>query len=98
MECGDWREILSAGLDVEVSAERMTAAGTHTGTCSACADWLSAATVLRRAIRDSPEPAPESAERLLRVLRGTVPDIDTDSTAVGVRGVNGGSDDASGLD
>ncbi|MDG4795836.1 zf-HC2 domain-containing protein [Micromonospora sp. WMMD1082] len=50
MGCEQWREILSAQLDGEATADEQHTAGLHLETCAGCRAWLdSAATVTRRA-------------------------------------------------
>jgi predicted anti-sigma-YlaC factor YlaD len=50
MACEQWREILSAQLDGEATADEQRTVATHLETCAGCRAWLdSAATVTRRA-------------------------------------------------
>ncbi|GIJ23540.1 zf-HC2 domain-containing protein [Micromonospora lutea] len=50
MRCEQWREILSAQLDGEVTEDEQRRVGVHLETCAGCRAWLdSAATVTRRA-------------------------------------------------
>ncbi|WP_243710430.1 zf-HC2 domain-containing protein [Micromonospora sp. KC213] len=51
LRCEGWREILSAHLDAEASAEEAGAAQRHLDACLECRRWLEAAAVVNRRIR-----------------------------------------------
>ncbi|WBB56245.1 zf-HC2 domain-containing protein [Verrucosispora sp. WMMD573] len=66
MRCEQWREILSAQLDGEVTADEQRRAGGHLETCAGCRTWLdSAAKVTRRARTQVVTPLPDLTEAIL---------------------------------
>ncbi|MBQ1025252.1 zf-HC2 domain-containing protein [Micromonospora sp. C95] len=66
MRCEQWREILSAQLDGEVTADEQRRAGGHLETCAGCRTWLdSAARVTRRARTRVVTAQPDLTEAIL---------------------------------
>ncbi|GAB3852102.1 zf-HC2 domain-containing protein [Micromonospora andamanensis] len=66
MRCEQWREILSAQLDGEVTADEQRRVGVHLETCAGCQAWLdSAATVTRRARTQVVTSLPDLTEAIL---------------------------------
>jgi predicted anti-sigma-YlaC factor YlaD len=51
MDCGSYREIISAELDGEASPLRLSALRDHLSHCTTCARFQAHATVLTRSIR-----------------------------------------------
>ncbi len=66
MRCEQWREILSAQLDGEVTADEQRRVGEHLETCAGCRTWLdSAARVTRRARTRVVTAQPDLTEAIL---------------------------------
>ncbi|GIJ08144.1 zf-HC2 domain-containing protein [Micromonospora andamanensis] len=66
MRCEQWREILSAQLDGEVTADEQHRVGVHLETCAGCRAWLdSAARVTRRARTQVVTSLPDLTEAIL---------------------------------
>ncbi|WP_341718718.1 zf-HC2 domain-containing protein [Micromonospora sp. FIMYZ51] len=66
MACEQWREILSAQLDGEATAEEQHTAAGHLETCAGCRGWLdAAATVTRRARTQVVTDLPDLSEEIL---------------------------------
>ncbi|MFF5213667.1 zf-HC2 domain-containing protein [Micromonospora sp. NPDC000442] len=66
MRCEQWREILSAQLDGEVTADEQRRVGGHLETCAGCRAWLdSAAKVTRRARTQVVTSLPDLTEAIL---------------------------------
>ncbi|MEV2236774.1 zf-HC2 domain-containing protein [Micromonospora sp. NPDC049891] len=66
MRCEQWREILSAQLDGEVTADEQRRVGVHLDTCTGCRAWLdSAARVTRRARTQVVTSLPDLTETIL---------------------------------
>lgn len=69
MECGDWREVLSAGIDGEAGGAEARAAEEHAGECPECSRWLAKASALRGRMVDGVEPPADAVDAVLKALR-----------------------------
>ncbi|SCG46106.1 zf-HC2 domain-containing protein [Micromonospora halophytica] len=66
VRCASWREILSARLDGEESAEEAAAAQRHLDGCADCRDWLDGAAAVNRRVRTrAASPLPDLTDAIL---------------------------------
>src|SRR5262245_6128133 len=66
LDCSHWREVASAALDDEVTADEQASLDRHLATCAACRAWVLQAQSLGRVMRvREAEPVPDQTAAIL---------------------------------